>query len=60
MARNRDPFMTALRRQMNANGIQVRVVKNTLLRRAAAQAGCRPSAGGDRWEHHEASSEVAT
>ena len=31
--------LTALRRQMNANGIQVRVVKNTLLRRAAAQAG---------------------
>ena len=31
--------LTALRRQMNANGIQVRVVKNTLLRRAAAQVG---------------------
>ena len=31
--------LTALRRQMNANGIQVRVVKNTLLRRAAAEAG---------------------
>jgi len=31
--------LTALRRQMNANGIQVRVVKNTLLRRAATEAG---------------------
>ena len=31
--------LTALRRQMNANGIQVRVVKNTLLRRAAANVG---------------------
>jgi large subunit ribosomal protein L10 len=31
--------LTALRRQMSANGIQVRVVKNTLLRRAAANVG---------------------
>ena len=31
--------LTALRRQLNAAGVQVRVVKNTLLRRAATEAG---------------------
>jgi len=31
--------LTTLRRQMNAAGVQVRVVKNTLLRRAATEVG---------------------